>query len=94
MFLYELCYDKYKYRMAIAMNAIESHCHISSGYPILHMQPQSETCSIKIIRQVTILRCPECVKQKITVHNFQNGTNIQINQPTRCISLSAFLPVV
>jgi len=43
------------------MNAKESHRHISSGYPSIHMRPQSETCSIKIIRQVAILRYPECV---------------------------------
>lgn len=51
----------------VVINAKESHRHISSGYPIIHTQQPSESCSIEIIRQVTILRSPEHVGQKITI---------------------------
>ena len=43
------------------------------------MQQPSESCSIKIIHQLTIQRSPECVGQKITVRNFQNRAQILRN---------------
>jgi hypothetical protein len=65
-------------RLAV-MNAKESHRHISSGYPIIHLQRPSESCSIKLISQVTILRSAEFVRQKITIHDFQNRAKILRN---------------
>jgi hypothetical protein len=64
------------------MNAKESHRHISGGYPIVHMQRPSDSCLIKIIHQVTIVKSRECVGQKIIIHNFQNRVKLLRNNET------------
>jgi hypothetical protein len=42
---------------------------------------------MKIIRQVSTLRSPECVGQKITIHNFQYRAKILRNNEIALISI-------